>query len=187
MESSQRTSGPFIVAFDADGTLFDTITLVGRILGNERSLDEFTDYRKVFSFYGEDEFRNAVKKAHAMKRKLMPISKDTVSSVREIMDMPGVLCYVLTANDDDAAPRIHSWLKYHGIDMPVITAGVGNSKSKVYFKYDIIVDDHPDIVAECEKAGKKAIGFPAPYNSYDRSVSWSNIKYIVADAMVGSK
>ena len=181
MEEKNR---PFIVAFDADGTLFDTISLVGRILGKKRRLEEFTDYSKVYSFYGESAFRAAVKKAHAMTRKLKPISKDTVKAVREIMDIPGVVCYVLTANDDDAAPRISKWLKYHGIEMPVVTTGVGNSGAKMSFKHDVLVDDHPNILEEARLHGKVAIGFPAPYNNYDKSLTWTNLKFIILEAMV---
>jgi len=78
---------------------------------------------------------------------------------------------VITARPGENHKNAIVWLKKHGIEIPVISAGIRQSKVK-YLKEgcDVFVDDDLDRVREAKEVVGQALFFKWPYNDGERGI-----------------
>lgn len=167
---------PYFLALDFDGVQAETCNLAGVLLGQPYDPETVTSYSMVYDMFGAERFREGVQMAHRATDQLEPVV-GAIEGIKRLMALPNVVCYTLTANDADCIPHLQRWQRKHGIEMPVVTVGVGGSKGKGTCRFDLIVDDHPDLLHHL--TGQDAIGFARPYNSFSKFNTWENIPDIV--------
>lgn len=162
-----------IIAIDFDDTIAQTLRAIYHIGMKPFDKNSINDYFIPPNTFGIKEFYELLFKAH-QSQLLLP--NDYVISALTELDKTYDL-YVLTSNTKRHIPFIEEWLNNLSINLPVKNSS--SFQNKFDFKWDLLIDDHPQLNEMGKMFDRNVLQYPQPYNSGIKSITWKYIPFIV--------